>query len=355
MWHVTTIDPCEDKTEGLLQVIMDQLEPLVKEAINHKARWREGNGDTAKISTRSETLECRKLPKPPSNGLRVLYGSNARFSPWLSVGMCPSQCTTLHYIIDSPEVHDTHMASKRQSVQEKTEGRQEMGNFFMGTLTLTSSAKQNGKELPKVAGLLVTMEGIGLGEWAVTHLWSTIPRAVGECLTDSDEDGGSEVEEHFDSSCITAVFNTVRPGHCLPMGDLVTTWFGIASSHASNHDSSVVFPSQMENNNTPEIYATAVSVQHVNAPGRGHVLGHSFICVKRSSSSLRPGQLALQHFWLDARVVQCLVSLYPFLQCPQHLRAHVWAVEFDTCWLNLPSTFMTSLHLVLVSSVGCGV
>lgn len=80
---------------------------------------------------------------------------------------------------------------------------------LIGGLTRTSSAKQSGEELwahlariralqAEVAGLHVTMEGIGLGEPAVPRLRSTTPRAVGERLTDnedSDGDGGSEVEE----------------------------------------------------------------------------------------------------------------------------------------------------------------
>ena len=80
---------------------------------------------------------------------------------------------------------------------------------LIGALTRTSSAKQGGEELwahlariralqAEVAGLHVTMEGIGLGEPAVPRLRSTTPRAVGERLTDdqdSDGDGGSEVEE----------------------------------------------------------------------------------------------------------------------------------------------------------------
>lgn len=44
----------EDKTEGPIQVIMDWLEPLVKEAINRKAKRREANGDAAKVSARDE-------------------------------------------------------------------------------------------------------------------------------------------------------------------------------------------------------------------------------------------------------------------------------------------------------------
>ena len=36
--------------------------------------------------------------------------------------MCPFQCTTLHHSINSPEAHNTHMAGKRQSVQEKSYG-----------------------------------------------------------------------------------------------------------------------------------------------------------------------------------------------------------------------------------------
>ena len=43
----------EDKTEGPIQVIMDWLEPLVKEAISRKAKRREANGD-AKVSARDE-------------------------------------------------------------------------------------------------------------------------------------------------------------------------------------------------------------------------------------------------------------------------------------------------------------
>jgi hypothetical protein len=80
---------------------------------------------------------------------------------------------------------------------------------LIGVLTRTSSAKQGGEELwahlariralqAEVAGLHVTMEGIGLGEPAVPRLRSTAPRAVGERLMDdqdSDGDGGSEVEE----------------------------------------------------------------------------------------------------------------------------------------------------------------
>ena len=80
---------------------------------------------------------------------------------------------------------------------------------LIGVLTRTSSAKQSGEELwahlariralqAEVAGLHVTMEGIGLGEPAVPRLRSTTPRAVGERLMDnedSDGDGGSEVEE----------------------------------------------------------------------------------------------------------------------------------------------------------------
>ena len=80
---------------------------------------------------------------------------------------------------------------------------------LIGVLTRTSSAKQSGEELwahlariralqAEVAGLHVTMEGIGLGELAVPRLRSTTPRAVGERLMDnedSDGDGGSEVEE----------------------------------------------------------------------------------------------------------------------------------------------------------------
>ena len=80
---------------------------------------------------------------------------------------------------------------------------------LIGALARTSSAKQGGEELwahlariralqAEVAGLHVTMEGIGLGEPAVPRLRSTTPRAVGERLTDdqdSDGDGGSEVEE----------------------------------------------------------------------------------------------------------------------------------------------------------------
>jgi hypothetical protein len=80
---------------------------------------------------------------------------------------------------------------------------------LIGVLTRTSSAKRSGEELwahlariralqAEVAGLHVTMEGIGLGEPAVPRLRSTAPRAVGERLADdedSDADGGSEVEE----------------------------------------------------------------------------------------------------------------------------------------------------------------
>jgi hypothetical protein len=44
----------EDKTEGPIQVIMDWLEPLVKEAINRKVKRRETNGDAAKVSARDE-------------------------------------------------------------------------------------------------------------------------------------------------------------------------------------------------------------------------------------------------------------------------------------------------------------
>ncbi|KAF8260745.1 hypothetical protein EI94DRAFT_878223 [Lactarius quietus] len=80
---------------------------------------------------------------------------------------------------------------------------------LVGVLARTSSAKQSGEELwahlariralqAEVAGLHVTMEGIGLGEPAVPRLRSTTPRAVGERLTDgedSDGNGGSEVEE----------------------------------------------------------------------------------------------------------------------------------------------------------------
>jgi len=79
----------------------------------------------------------------------------------------------------------------------------------IGVLTPTSSVKRNGEELwahltriralqAEVAGLHVTMEGIGLGEPAVPRLRSTTPRAVGERLADdedSDGDGGSEAEE----------------------------------------------------------------------------------------------------------------------------------------------------------------
>jgi fructose-specific phosphotransferase system IIC component len=36
----------KDKTEEPIQVIMDWLEPLVKEAINRKAKRREANGET---------------------------------------------------------------------------------------------------------------------------------------------------------------------------------------------------------------------------------------------------------------------------------------------------------------------
>ncbi|KAH8983624.1 cytochrome P450 monooxygenase CYP63 [Lactarius akahatsu] len=43
----------KDKTEEPIQVIMDWLEPLVKEAINRKAKRREANGD-AKVSARDE-------------------------------------------------------------------------------------------------------------------------------------------------------------------------------------------------------------------------------------------------------------------------------------------------------------
>jgi len=80
---------------------------------------------------------------------------------------------------------------------------------LIGVLTRNSSAKRSGEELwvhlariralqAEVAGLHVTMEGIGLGEPAVPRLRSTTPRAVGERLADdedSDGDGGSEVEE----------------------------------------------------------------------------------------------------------------------------------------------------------------
>ncbi|KAI9460511.1 hypothetical protein BJY52DRAFT_257721 [Lactarius psammicola] len=80
---------------------------------------------------------------------------------------------------------------------------------LIGVLTRTSSAKRSGEELwahlariraleAEVAGLHVTMEGVGLGEPAVPRLRSTTPRAVGERLADdedSDGDGGSEVEE----------------------------------------------------------------------------------------------------------------------------------------------------------------
>ena len=80
---------------------------------------------------------------------------------------------------------------------------------LIGVLTRTSSVKPSGEELwahlariralqAEVAGLHVTMEGIGLGEPAVQRLRNTTPRAVGERLTDdenSDGDGGSEVEE----------------------------------------------------------------------------------------------------------------------------------------------------------------
>ena len=80
---------------------------------------------------------------------------------------------------------------------------------LIGVLTRTSSAKPSGEELwahlariraleAEVAGLHVTMEGIGLGEPVVPRLRSTTPRAVGERLADdedSDGDGGSEVEE----------------------------------------------------------------------------------------------------------------------------------------------------------------
>ncbi|KAI9444874.1 hypothetical protein H4582DRAFT_2070628 [Lactarius indigo] len=80
---------------------------------------------------------------------------------------------------------------------------------LIGALTRTSSTKRSGEELwahlariralqAEVAGLHVTMEGIGHGEPAVPRLRSTTPRAVGERLADdedSDGDGGSEVEE----------------------------------------------------------------------------------------------------------------------------------------------------------------
>ena len=54
--HHRVIDLCEDKTEGLIQVIMDQLEPLVKETINCKAKLREAIGDAAKVSACDETV-----------------------------------------------------------------------------------------------------------------------------------------------------------------------------------------------------------------------------------------------------------------------------------------------------------
>ena len=80
---------------------------------------------------------------------------------------------------------------------------------LIGVLTRTSSAKRSGEELwahlariralqAEVAGLHVTMEGIGLGEPAVPRLRSTTPRAVGERLADDEDsngDGGSEEEE----------------------------------------------------------------------------------------------------------------------------------------------------------------
>ena len=83
---------------------------------------------------------------------------------------------------------------------------------LIGVLTRTSSAKRSGEELwahlariralqAEVAGLHLSMEGIGLGEPAVPRLRSTTPRAVGERLADdedSDGDGGSEVEERRD-------------------------------------------------------------------------------------------------------------------------------------------------------------
>ncbi|KAH8997371.1 hypothetical protein EDB92DRAFT_2112105 [Lactarius akahatsu] len=78
-----------------------------------------------------------------------------------------------------------------------------------GSVVSSSSPPPDGEELwahlariralqAEVAGLHVTMEGIGLGEPAVTRLRSATPRAVGERLADdedSDGDGGSEVEE----------------------------------------------------------------------------------------------------------------------------------------------------------------
>ena len=54
--HHRVIDLCKDKTEGLIQVIMDQLEPLVKETINRKAKLREAIGDAAKVSAHDETV-----------------------------------------------------------------------------------------------------------------------------------------------------------------------------------------------------------------------------------------------------------------------------------------------------------
>ncbi|KAF8261166.1 cytochrome P450 [Lactarius quietus] len=44
----------EDKTEAPIQVIMDWLEPLVKEAISRKAKRREAKGDDVKVSARDE-------------------------------------------------------------------------------------------------------------------------------------------------------------------------------------------------------------------------------------------------------------------------------------------------------------
>lgn len=81
---------------------------------------------------------------------------------------------------------------------------------MMGVLSPTSSAaKQSSEDLwahmsrirslqAEVARLHVTMEGIGLGESAVTHPGSPTPRAVGERLEDdenSEADGGYEAEK----------------------------------------------------------------------------------------------------------------------------------------------------------------
>ena len=60
----------EDKTEGPIQVIMDWLEPLVKEALNRKAKRKEAN---AKASSRDEDTVFLDYLADRTDGTRLVF------------------------------------------------------------------------------------------------------------------------------------------------------------------------------------------------------------------------------------------------------------------------------------------